>query len=148
MKKEKKPFNIYRIQQLKAIEAILTDSEGYFYRKICRWFSEKFNTPLMDVYKIPYPKILQEYYEGPLSELEYNDVYDMASTEYVPELADAYEEENQKFADSLIKEQEETLKRKAKKRALEEAANKPQSLEKDSSDPKELDLKFEDEEET
>jgi len=154
VEKDNKPFNIYYIQQLRAIEAILTSTDQYFYRKICRWFSETFHTPLLDVYKIPYPKLLQEYYESRLGELDYNDVYDLASTEYVPELADAYEEENTKFAESLVEEQEETLRLKAERDGKAKEGNKPQSLEKpstttpntidDTERPKELDLNFED----
>lgn len=121
---------IYYAQQLKAVKAILEESDEFFYRKICRWYSKEFNTELTEVYKLPFPFLLQHYYEDRLDEMDYNELYDFACAELLPEFMKQREDEDQAFADSLIEEQKRTLEAKAKrdkaKRIKEEALQKAQ----------------------
>lgn len=110
--------SIYQALQIEAVFDILNQSDMYFFRKICRWYSEKFHTPLHQVVSgevVSWDDILLHYYEYQMDQIGYNKVFDMAVQEYVPELAEEYEEENQAFADALVEEQKRTLERKKKK---------------------------------
>lgn len=120
------PAAIYRFKQLEAVEAILTNSNEYHYRKICRWFSKEYSTPLMEVYKMPWDFVLQNYYESFLETRPYNEVYDLAVQDYLPEMAEEYEKELQEFADSLVDEQEQTLERKEKQQSLDKKPSSEQ----------------------
>lgn len=128
--RKNKPFDVYEMAQIKAIENVLSKNNLYFYRKICRWFSETFSTELVKVYKYPHQFVLLHYYEHELDRIGYNAVYDMAAQYYVPELADKFEENNRKFAESLVKEQKATIiekNRKEKSQSLNESEEKDQA---------------------
>ena len=70
--------DIYRAEQLKALQAVLIGSEAYFYRRVCRWYSNEFHTPLKDVEILPYEHILQHYYENKLEAMGRNQIIDIA----------------------------------------------------------------------
>ena len=128
--------SIYQALQIKAIFGMLNKTDIYFFRKICRWYSEKFNTPLHEVMKgdiITWDEVLLHYYESQFEEIGYNNVYELACEEYIPELADHREQENIEFAKALEEEQKETLKRKKEKKSLK-------------NPPPQMRLNFEDEE--
>ena len=42
---------------------------AYFYRKICRWYSREFSTPLHEVEKLPITDVLTHYYESHYEDL-------------------------------------------------------------------------------
>ncbi len=155
--------------QLKAVESILLKTLGFFERKVRRWFSKNYATPYLDTFKIPWEELLLHYYEGGLENRTFNEVFDLATTEYLPEFMKEAEGEDQEFANSLVKEQEATLnKKKAKEKQLAKAtkaaqpmapnaskvADKAQSIKKALDDtkpseaqtkPKAMSLKFDDE---
>ena len=115
---------IYTALQLEAISGILNRSDINFYRRVCRWYSKEFHTPLHIVIEgkvVQWDEILLNYYESQMEDIGYNQVYDMAIQEYIPELAEKFEDENQAFANALIAEQHQTIaKKKAKDKAVEE----------------------------
>lgn len=151
MKKQPKSLSlIYENAQLKALEAVLTQPTDYFERKVRRWFSKTFSTPYQDTHKIPWPQLLEHYYEDNFESYEYNELFDMAVKEYLPEFVDQAEADDQAFADSLLDEQKATMKAKkekeAKTQALDEATSKLASsasnvVEKAQSLKKQLDAK-------
>lgn len=51
--------------QIAALAAVAVDDfdEDYFYRRVFRWYSEKFHTPLHEVYELPFEFVLQHYFE-------------------------------------------------------------------------------------
>jgi gamma-glutamylcysteine synthetase len=120
----------------------------------------------MDTFNIPWEELLLHYYEAGIESLTYNEVYDLAVSEYLPEFMDQQEQEDDEFAQSLVKEQEATVKaKKAKDKAnakleaatqsLANSANtvvdKVQSLKKTLDDrkaalpkPKAMSVKFDD----
>jgi len=106
---------LYESLQLEAIEGKLTGSLAYFERKVRRWFSKEFSTPLMDTYQIPWQTILLNYYEHAIDNISTNEVLDKAMFEYLPEFKKQAEEEDDKFAHSLIEEQKATIRKKALK---------------------------------
>jgi hypothetical protein len=56
------------------------------------------------------------YYENVLDNMSYNDVYDLAQSDFIPEFMEMIKEQDRKFAESLEQEQIETLARKRKKK--------------------------------
>lgn len=120
------PAVVTQNAQLKALESVLLKTHEFFERKVRRWFSKQYSTPYMDTFDIPWEELLLHYYEAGIESLSYNEVYDLAVQEYLPEFVDQAEQEDDDFAKSLIKEQEATvLAKKAKDKAkadLEAAA--------------------------
>lgn len=127
----------------------------YFYRKICRWYSEKFHTPLHQVLEgsvVSWDEIMQHYYESSIENLSYNEAFDMAITEYLPEFANEFEESNEAFAKALIEEQKRTIELN-KKKAEEKAKKAEKKAEKNDKPPQKdipappppMNLKFDDE---
>ena len=107
--------NLYKLEILKAIENKLLNTDAFFERKIRRWYSKNFYTPLHEVLKLPWLFILRNYYESMIEDLEYDKVYDMAVKEYIEELANEIELEDEEFARQLEEKiQKENEKRKEK----------------------------------
>ena len=118
----KKHVDIYNIKQLEAITSILTKDEGYFHRKVCRWFSEKYSTPLPEVETMEWSYLLTHYYEAALEDMTYNQVFDMAQAQYIDEFMQEDERIRQKLDEALVAEQEELLAKKEKKKQQDSSA--------------------------
>lgn len=132
--------SIYYQNKLQAIEGILLETEEYFYRKITRWYSSTYSTPLHQVRKLPYPVVLREYYEAMLEQLPYNDIIDMAKEELLPDFI----EERDSDLEDFIKAVEEEERLKQQKREEEEAiSKKKESINNEKI--QEVDLKFDEE---
>tara|TARA_R100000951_G_C2553418_1_gene153213 strand:- start:222 stop:563 length:342 start_codon:yes stop_codon:yes gene_type:complete len=111
----------------------------------------------MECKVVQWDEILTHYYENQMEELGYNTVFEIATREYIPELAEEFEEENKEFARALVKEQKATLKKaEAKKRAsnnqktIVSGAKKPKKKEtkpnnKELKAPPPMKLSFDDE---
>lgn len=63
-------LSFWQSVQLLAIEAIVAPDWEAFYRRVCRWYSQTFSTPLTEVYDLPTTWVLQNYYEQTWGELE------------------------------------------------------------------------------
>lgn len=151
---EEKRLSIYEILQNQALADKLTQNEMYFYRKICRWYSEKFHTPLHEVMEgsvVMWNDILKHYYESQLENMTHNEIYELAITEYLPEFADEFEKDNEEFAKELIAEQKRTLAKKEKKDAKlsQKPKEKPKQddivSQEDKPIPPTMNLTFDDE---
>lgn len=59
----------FRSLQILALEAVEFQDAEAFYRKICRWYSKTFFTPLDSVEDLPMDKVLLTYYEEKFDEL-------------------------------------------------------------------------------
>lgn len=149
-KNPKSPRLIYENAQLKALESVLTQPADYFERRVRRWFSKTFSTPYKDTHLIPWPQLLEHYYEDNFESYEHNELFDMAVKEYLPEFVDQAEADDQAFADSLLEEQQATIKakkaRESKTQALEDATSQLASsaskvVEKAQSLKKQMDAK-------
>lgn len=116
MKKRNKPNPLTPIQnaQLLAIEGVLENTLDAFERKVRRWFSKEHSTPYLDTFKMPWDELLLHYYESNLANMSYNEVFDMAVNQYLPEFVKEAEDDVQAFADSLLKEQEATIQARKK----------------------------------
>ena len=106
---------LYKSIQIKAIEAVLDPDDTYSYRRICRWYSKTFHTPLQDVYQLDFEHVLSNYYESTFEEIPYNELYDIAIEDFIPELAEKNDEDADQYAKELEAEQLRTLERKARR---------------------------------
>ena len=152
--KKSKPLNpMIPVQnaQLLAIEGVLENTMESFERKVRRWFSKEHSTPYLDTFDIPWDELLLHYYESRLANMSYNEVFDLAVEEFLPEFVKISEEEDQAFADSLLKEQEAALKAKkakakqsqgSKKITQQEASCEAKKEDKAQSVKKHLDKKI------
>lgn len=139
--------NIYQFLQTQAIAGVLTKSDMAFFKKVCRWYSKTFHTPLsvvMECREVQWDEILTHYYEEQMEELSFNHIFEVACQEYIPELAEEFEKENQEYADSLLEEQQRTIERKKKKDMLKGKA--PQATPQVEVKPPEVKMSFNDEE--
>jgi primosomal protein N' len=49
--------------EISALKSVLQPDDDYFLRRIFRWYSEKFHTPLGEVADLPVEDVLQTYFE-------------------------------------------------------------------------------------
>lgn len=104
--------DFYQSMQMEAVYNALTKSEVFFERKVRRWFSKNYSTPLLETYKIPWPDLLIHYYEAAIEDRNHNELYELAVENYLPVFINKKEEEDKAFAERLVKEQQETLRKK------------------------------------
>lgn len=121
--------DLYKALQVEAVFNALTNNAAFFERKVRRWFSKNYNTPLKDTYDISWSEILIHYYEAALEDKDRNQIFDVAVDNYLPEFIDRKEEEDKAFAESLIEEQKRTLERKRRRK---KAQTKPKPKEPDT----------------
>jgi hypothetical protein len=105
--------------EILALKAVALRDPEYFQRKVCRYYSEKFHTPLIEVYKLPWPFVFTNYLEHII---EVNngkkEIYDLAIDICYPEIKENEEEALQRRIKEI--ETEEELKRQAHKKKVEE----------------------------
>jgi len=105
--------------EILALKAVALRDPEYFQRKVCRYYSEKFHTPLIEVYELPWPFVFTNYLEHII---EVNngkkEIYDLAIDICYPEIKENEEEALQRRIKEI--ETEEELKRQAHKKKVEE----------------------------
>ena len=102
--------------EILALKAVALKDPEYFHRKICRYYSEKFHTPLMEVYDLPWPFVFTNYLEHIIETNNgKKEIYDLAVEICYPE---------------LIEEEEEALQRRIKEIEAEEEAKRQAAKEK------------------
>lgn len=141
-----KKATLYEAIQTEVMADILIHSDMNFFRKVCRWYSTTFHTPLhivMECVTIQWDEILLHYYESRLEDIGYNQVYEIAVKDFIPELAEEYEEDNREFAKSLVAEQKRTLaKQKARNKTAE--VSKSDTSKVNEKPPAPMKLSFDD----
>jgi hypothetical protein len=60
----------FRALQILALEAVLSEEYEALYRRICRWYSREFSTPLVEVEKMLEETVLRTYFEDVYSTLK------------------------------------------------------------------------------
>lgn len=63
--------------QLVALHAVLTKPQEYRIRKVCRWYSRTFSTPLNDVYALPLHDVFQAYWESQFEDMDAEELEDV-----------------------------------------------------------------------
>jgi hypothetical protein len=105
------------IEQLEAIalKSIALKDMSYLHRKICRYYSHNFHTPLLEVYELPWPFVFTNYIEH-IIESGHNQesIYNLVIDTCYPEKKVDEEEQIQERIREI--ELEEDMKRQAKKK--------------------------------
>jgi len=88
---------------IKSFYSVGTDTEDYLYRKACRYYSEKFSTPLMEVLKLSQVHVFLNYYESILDTKTDEEFFDAYIENLRPDLIKENEEEINKIVDIINK---------------------------------------------
>jgi len=97
-----------------ALKSVALRDPEYFYRRVCRYYSEKFHTPLTDVQELPWPFVFTNYLEHIIETNNgKEDIYNLAIDICYPERKVSEEDELQSWIKRI--ESEEEAKREAKK---------------------------------
>lgn len=56
--------------QLIALRSVVKPDGDYFVRRICRWYSREFHTPLHEVEELPLDYVLTQYFESTFEDME------------------------------------------------------------------------------
>lgn len=120
-------INELEILALKSVA--LKDSE-YFTRRVCRYYSEKFHTPLMEVYSLPWAFVFTNYIEHIIeTNNTKEDIYNIVIDVFYPEKKrvknfmgefDNEEAEIQAWIKKIEKEAQEERDRKSIKQELKQ----------------------------
>ena len=69
-----------------ALKSVALKDAEYFTRKVCRYYSEKFHTPLADVYNLPWAFVFTNYIEHIIeTNNTKEDIYNIAIDVFYPE---------------------------------------------------------------
>ena len=142
----------FRNLQTIAMRNVEREGVDFFYRRVCRWYSKNFYTPLHEVEDLPWKQILIAYFEEKFYEMynssseevlqEYErqrDLLTMTEDELV-EYFQAEREEEQKLADweqeliDQVQKQEEAKKEAKQEEALPGMMDIPESFSLDGID--------------
>jgi len=111
---------IDRLELLAVKSTSLRDPE-YFYRKVCRYYSEKFHTPLIEVYSLPWAFVFTNYIEHIIeTNNTQKEIEQIAIDICYPEKAEKEEESLQKWIEKVEKEEEEKRQQKLQEKEKEE----------------------------
>lgn len=100
--------------ELLAIKSVALKDPEYFHRRVCRYYSEKFHTPLMEVYELPWAFVFTNYLEHLIeNNNDQEDIYNLAVDICYPEKRISEEQDLQRRIKEI--EAEEEAKRQAKK---------------------------------
>lgn len=91
-------MDLFEAIKVKALHSVLHPDEEYFTRKLYRWYSKTFFTPLQEVYDLPLESVLRDWYEERFEALE--------EDERSEELALVLETTDQKTERKSVEEQE------------------------------------------
>lgn len=105
-----KQRDLHYYLQLKAIQNVLSNNDEYFYRKICRWFSKEFSTPIKDVESLPWDYIITHYYESHIETMSKQPLLDFIVDTYFPEIR----EERSKIDTDFLKNLQENKEKEVK----------------------------------
>jgi hypothetical protein len=122
--------------EILALKSVALKDAEYFTRKVCRYYSEKFHTPLMEVYKLPWAFVFTNYIEHIIeTNNTKEDIYNIAIDVFYPEkkrvktFMGEFENEEQEIQAWINKieseEQEKRDKKSVKQELKQEAAAQP-----------------------
>jgi hypothetical protein len=111
-----------------ALAQVIEPNTEYYYRNICRWYSEKFHTPLHVVETELQPSyVLRHYYEVGFSQMKDEELDSALFKAVNPEHEEDTEEDIQNFIKQVVEEAKSKQKKSDNKK-------EPQSLESKPSD--------------
>ena len=118
-------MDMYIAIRLQALRDVLNPGRDVLIRRIHRWYSKTFNTPLSDAYDLPLEDILQAYFEEKYEQLDEADLErERRELTEPPELrrqkmqaVDAVEADDDEFIKMVQKQEAEKALKKAKEPA-------------------------------
>ena len=130
--------------ELLAIRSVALRDPEYFYRRVCRYYSNNFHTPLEEVHKLPWSFVFSNYLEHIIeTNNDQESIYNLAIDICYPEKRVTDDED----LDRRIKEieAEEEARRMRERKKAEELAKKEEEpdIEMDSSKFAHLDEEME-----
>lgn len=127
--------------EILALKSVALKDPEYFTRKVCRYYSEKFHTPLTDVYNLPWVFVFTNYIEHIIeTNNTKEDIYNIAIEVFYPEKKrvknfmgefENEEEEVQAWIKKIEKEEQE----KRDKNSIKQQLKKDHVVESTYSDP-------------
>jgi len=109
--------------QVLALESVINKNTEYFVRKVCRYYSEKFHTPLKEVHELPWTFVFTNYLEHILENNKTEeDLIELAIDICYPEKRSEEEAEIEDWIKKI--EEEEENKRIEKARQQREKAKR------------------------
>jgi hypothetical protein len=108
-----------------ALASVLEPDEAYYYRKICRSFSERYHMPLPEVEKLPYDYVLRHYFEHQIEQLNESDAEEAAHALEVRmqrSINPNYDAEEEESIEDFVQMIEDEIagKRKVKKKLIKD----------------------------
>lgn len=117
-------MDIYEAIKAKALHSVLKPNTDYHLRRIFRWYSKTFHTPLQEVFDIPIEYVLQEYFEE-----RYENMEDHELDLILQELIETDEQRKQRLSkDEQDKKTEDELLQMSKKANQEAVQKKAKDL--------------------
>lgn len=105
--------------EILALKSVALKDPEYFQRRVCRYYSEKFHTPLLEVYDLSWPFVFTNYLEHIIETNNgEKEIYELAIDICYPEMKENEEQEIQEWIKKI--EAREEAKRQAKKKQEEE----------------------------
>ena len=130
-------INIYEYLEILALHSVSTDKDSsYVYRKICRWFSRSFHTPLPQVIDLPVEFVLQNYYEFQFENFKEEELIGIMRYHVDPDYVESVESDDDAFFQQI---KEEAIKAREAKEAKLKGKDKTEVSEKQSYDEEDLD---------
>lgn len=117
--------------ELLALKSIALKDPEYFNRKVCRYYSQNFHTPLEDVYKLPWAFVFNNYIEHIIENNNTKEnIYDLCIDLFYPE-----KKKVENFLGEFESEEEELQAWIKKIEAEEEQKRKSKTLEEPQLEP-------------
>lgn len=137
------------IEQLEtiALKSVALKDMEYFHRKVCRYYSQNFHTPLLEVYDLPWPFVFNNYLEHILETGHGQEsLYDLAIDICCPDRrADEEEELQQRIREIEAKEENKRIEADKKRLSLKDNPPIEEEINMESSSFAHLDEEMEEE---
>lgn len=149
-------FGIVKAARLLALKAVLDPDEEYYVRRVFRWYSRNFHTPLHMVPDLPLEEVLEAYYENVYEEVVAEDepgkleeaIRELVETDEERQKREMAEAGNDIVTEDFLRKimAEEELKRLKKKAGAIEGVDRSQkpALTKDTAKKEAVMPDFED----
>jgi hypothetical protein len=125
-------FNIFRAHQVLAMRAVLKPDGDFLIRRMFRWYSKNFSTPLHEVESLPLADVLTAYYEDTYDamDVEHREILRARLAENAEERAARLEkaQDDQDASEDFLAQVEEEEIAKREKEKTAPTAKKPSAV--------------------
>ena len=113
MVKNEKKIDIYEASRLDALYNTTYKTNLWFYRKVCRWFSKEFSTPLKEVEQLDWTEVLVHYYENAYDSLNIKQLVEeiRSNDERLKDLNKNEVDEFQRQLNAMLSKKQQSIKK-------------------------------------